>query len=111
MIYVPNLQNYKCVVVRNEEVIRAYEEKPTHNSNINFRDYYYNSNYYYNDGVQQFNNYSTLPICLDSSNLSDNVYYRNDFDQVLLIFTIMFFFCIVIPYLIFCKLFRKLKLW
>ena len=27
-IYVPNKENYKCFVVRSEEVIRAYEEVP-----------------------------------------------------------------------------------
>ena len=89
MIYVPDKENYKCFVVRSEEVIRAYEEIPANNREVNYRDYYYNSNYLYNDGVQSFSQYTTLPVCLDNNIITDNVYYRNDFDSILIIFIIM----------------------
>lgn len=106
-IYVPDLENYECFVVRDEEVIRAYEEIPTYNSTVIFRDYYINSNYIFNDGVQQFSNYSTLPSCLDKSNLTSDVYYRNDFDSILVIFLILSIFCFYIPIKIFMRLFRR----
>lgn len=106
-IYVPDLENYECFVVRDEEVIRSYEEIPTYNSTINYRDYYINSNYIFNDGVQQFSNYSTLPSCLDKSNLTSDVYYRNDFDSILVIFLILSIFCFYIPIKIFMRLFRR----
>lgn len=89
MIYVPDLENYQCFVVRSEEVIRAYEEVPRNNTEVNYRDYYYNSNYTYNDGIQSFSQYTTLPICLESSNITDSIYYRNDFDSILIIFIII----------------------
>ena len=107
MIYVPDKENYKCFVVRSEEVIRAYEKIPTNNSEVNYRDYYYNSNYLYNDGTQAFSQYTTLPTCLDSSLLSDNVYYRNDIDSILIVFTILCIFGIYIPLKIFMRLFRR----
>lgn len=107
MIYVPNKEDYKCFVVRSEEIIRAYKQKPTNNSTIEYRDYYYNSNYVYTDGEQTFSQYTALPICLDSNVITDNVYYRNDFDSILIIFLIMSIFSFYIPLKIFSRLFRR----
>lgn len=107
MIYVPDLDNYECFVVQSEGVIRAYEEIPTYNSSIIYRDYYLKSNYIFKDGVQSFGNYSTLPICLSSSVLTDRVEYRNDFDSILIIFLIMCLFCFYIPICLFKRIFRR----
>lgn len=94
MIYVPDLENYKCVVVQNNETIRAYREIPKANTNINYRDYYVNSHYMYKDGTQQFGNYNTsLPVCMSGSDLTNAYYYRNDFDNILLIFILLVGFC------------------
>ena len=109
MIYVPDLENYKCFVVRSESTIRAYKNIPVNNSDVAYRDYYYNSNYLYQDGIQSFGSYSTLPICLDNSNLTDSVYYRNDFDSILVIFLIMCIFCFYLPLKIFVRLFRRFQ--
>ena len=107
MIYVPDLTNYKCYVVQSEGVLRGYEEVPTNNSTINYRDWYINSNYIYRDGIQSFNQWSVLPICLQSTGLTDLVYYRNDFDSILIIFLIMCIFCFYIPLKVFLRLFRR----
>ena len=107
MIYVPDLQNYKCFIVHSEGVIRAYEEFPKTNQTINYRDYYINSNYIYKDGYQTFNSYSTLPICLERSNLSTDVMYRNDFDQILIIFLVLFIFIVYFPIKLFFRFFRR----
>ena len=109
MIYVPDLENYKCFVVRNDSTIRAYKNIPQNNMDIEYRDYYYTSNYLYQDGVQSFGAYSTLPICLDNSKLTDSVYYRNDFDSILVIFLIMCIFCFYLPLKIFVRLFRRFQ--
>ena len=109
MIYVPDLDTYKCIIVRNDSTIRAYKEIPTNNKDVTYRDYYYTSNYLYQDGVQSFGSYSTLPICLDNSNLTDSVYYRNDFDSILVIFLIMCIFCFYLPLKIFVRLFRRFQ--
>lgn len=107
MIYVPDLTNYKCFVVQSEGVIRAYEEIPTNNSTINYRDYYINSSYIYKDGTQSFSNYTTIPICLTSAVLTDKVEHRNDFDSILIIFLIMCIFCFYIPICLFKRIFRR----
>lgn len=109
MIYVPDLDTYKCIIVRNDSTIRAYKEIPTNNKDVTYRDYYYTSNYLYQDGVQSFSTYSTLPICLDNSKLTDSVYYRNDFDSILVIFLIMCIFCFYLPLKIFVRLFRRFQ--
>lgn len=109
MIYVPDKENYSCFVVRDSNTIRAYKQKPTYNSNIDYRDYYVNSNYMYQDGNQQFSNYSTLPVCLNNSELTNNVYYRNDFDSILIIFLILSIFCFLIPLKVFLRFFRRLQ--
>ena len=109
MIYVPDLKNYKCFVVRDETTIRAYKEVPRKNSDIEYRDYFYNSNYLYQDGEQSFGNYSVLPVCLDNSILTNEVYYRNDFDSILIIFLIMSIFCILIPIKLFLRFIRRLQ--
>lgn len=107
LIYVPNYEDYECIVVRSEEVIRAYEETPRTNSNINYRDFYYNSNYLYNDGVQNFSQYSTLPTCINSSNLTDSYYYRNDFDSILVITFILLIICFYFPFRILSRMFGR----
>ena len=109
MIYVPDLKNYKCFVVRDETTIRAYKEVPRKNSDIDYRDYFYNSNYLYQDGEQSFGNYSVLPVCLDNSVLTNEVYYRNDFDSILIIFLIISIFCFLVPIKLFLRFIRRLQ--
>lgn len=106
MIYVPST-NYSCYVVQSEGVIRAYEQTPRNNIDINYRDYFIRSNYIYKDGIQSFGPYSSLPVCLDNSQITNSVYYRNDFDSILIIFLIMSIFCFLIPIKIFTRLFRR----
>ena len=109
MIYVPEKENYKCYVVQSEGVIRAYETTPTFDSTVSYRDYYINSNYIYRDGTQQFGYYSTLPVCLDNTNITSDFYYRNDFDSILIIFLIMCIFMFVVPYKIVTRFFKRFR--
>lgn len=108
-IYVPD-ENYSCYVVQGEGVIRAYENVPTHNSVVNYRDYYIDSDYIYRDGVSTFSQYSTLPICLSSNVLTHEVYYRQDYDKILVIFLIMCIFIIYIPLKIYSRLWKRGRL-
>ena len=109
MIYVPNKENYKCFVVQNEEVIRAYVNIPNYNTNVSYRDFYIRSDYIFRDGVQQFSNYTTLPTCLDNSIVTDSFYYRVDFDKILVIFIILAIVCFIVPLKIFLRLFRRFQ--
>lgn len=109
MIFVPEDTTYnKCYVVQSEGVIRGYDRTPLNNTNYNYRDYYINSNYIYRDGSGTWSQYSALPVCLDSDLISNNFYYRNDFDSILIIFIILFFFVIFLPFKLFQRFFRRL---
>lgn len=107
MIYVPSKEDYACYVVQSEGIIRAYSQVPSNNRTINYRDYFINSSYIYKDGIQQFSQYAILPTCLNSQELTSDVYYRLDLDKILVIFTIMSLFGIFIPIKIFSKLFKR----
>jgi len=86
---------------------RGYEETPKNNTTVNYRDFYINSNYIYKDSSQSFSSYTNLPVCLSSNAITTDVYYRNDFDSILIIFLIMSIFCFYIPLKIFSKLFKR----
>lgn len=108
MIYVPSDNTYnKCYVVQSEGVIRGYDRQPVNNSNYNYRDYYINSNYIYRDGQGQWSQYTTLPICLDSSIITNDFYYRNDFSSICIIFMTCFFFIFYIPFMLYKRIFRR----
>lgn len=106
MIYVPDT-SYACYVVVDSETIRAYETMPTQDSTVYYRDYYINSNYLYEDSYQTFSRYSQLPTCLSSDVITNEVYYRNDFDSIMIIFLVMVIFIIYIPLKIFSRLFKR----
>lgn len=112
MIYVPDL-SYECYVVIDNETIRAYETKPYNPGyndqvEINYRDYYINSSYLYQDGSQTFSRYSTIPVCLDSNNLTTDVYYRNDIDKIMVTFIILIGIVVFVFWLCLKALFRGL---
>ena len=108
MIYVPDIENYKCFVVRDETTIRAYKNIPKRNQDVDYRDYYYNSNYLFQDGTQSFGSYSTLPVCLDSSLITTDFVYRNYFLQIIIIGVILCLFCFYLPFkVIICRFFRR----
>jgi len=109
MIYVPDRENYKCFVVQNEQVIRAYKQQPRNNATIDYRDYYLQSNYIYKDGQQTFSQYTTLPICLEESAVTTDYFYRNDIDSILVVFAIMSLFIVYIPLKIVLRFFRRLQ--
>lgn len=107
-IFMPETSIYdKCYVVQSSDVIRGYDRVPAYNTNYNYRDYYINSSYIFRDGQGTWNNYSSLPVCLSSDIITNDFYYRLDFDKILIMFIILSFFCFYIPLKIFSKLFRK----
>lgn len=108
MIYVPDDNTYnKCYVVQSEGVIRGYDRVPQNNTNYNYRDYYLRSNYIYRDGSGSWTQYTTLPVCISTDNLTNNFYYRNDFDSICIIFMTCFFFIFIIPFLLYKRIFRR----
>ena len=105
LIYVPQDTTYnKCYVVQSSDVIRGYDRIPSYNSSYNYRDYYINSNYIYKDGTGQWNQYSTLPICLNNDIITNDFYHRLDFDKICIIFITLVLFGILLPIKIFSKI-------
>lgn len=108
MIYVPRDTTYdKCYVIQSEGVIRGYDVYPRNNINYNYRDYYIRSDYIYRDGQGSWSNYTTLPTCLPTSDITNEYWYRVDFSNVLVMFLIINIFGIYLPIKIFSKIFRK----
>lgn len=107
LIYVPNYQNGNCAYIYNSDIIRVYDRVPSHNSIINYKDYYIKSSYIYNEGSTSFGNYATLPVCISNDRITTDVYYRNDFMQILIIFFLLSWICFLIPWKIFLRLFRR----
>lgn len=107
-IFMPKDNTYnKCYVVQNSDVIRGYNKIPQNNTNYEYRDYYINSDYIYKDGYGSWSSYTTLPICLSNDVITNDFYYRTDFDSILIMFLIMSIFIIYIPLKIFSKIFKK----
>ena len=89
MIYVPNYELSNCAYIYNNNTIRVYDSVPIQGRTIDYTDYYYNSHYMSVHGTTTFNNYSTLPTCIDDDNITTNIYYRNDITDILICFTII----------------------
>lgn len=106
MIYVPDLENFKCFVIESGDVIRAYKDVPDFNVNVSYRDYFINSHYIFKDGSQFFNSseIESLPSCINNVNLTNAISYRHDFTEILICFTII----IGIFYFIISKIIRSL---
>lgn len=104
MIYIPNYENNQCAYVRDKDTIRVYDDIPVINSTTTYTDYYVNSHYLSTTGVQTFNQYSTVPSCID--NVSTDWWYRNDISSILIcILVLCIFLCI--PFKVLFRLFRR----
>ena len=108
-IYVPDT-SYACYVVYDKDTIRAYHQQPTYDTNIDYTDYFINSHYLERNGVSNFNQYYTLPTCIDKSLLTTDYHYRNDYYSSLIIFIIFAIICFYVPIRILLRFFKKGKL-
>lgn len=105
-LYVPDL-SYSCYTVFDKDTIRSYQTIPHNDSYVNYVDYYVNSHYMEKTGVQYFSQYAILPTCLSSSILTDDIYYRNDLDSILIIFLIFCIFAFYLPIKLFARLYFR----
>lgn len=107
-IYVPEDNTYnKCYVLQSEGVIRGYNTVPSNNTNYSYRDYYIKTDYYYRDGTGTWSNYTTLPVCLDDSVITNDYWYRIDITNTLICFFIIAIVGLYFPFRIFKALFGK----
>ena len=109
-IYLPikNITDFKCYSVYDKDTIRAYVQQPQLDSSSQYVDFYINSHYLQKTGTQSFGNWnSSLPTCLTSSSITNQVYYRNDLDSILIIFLVLFIFIIVLPFKVMSRAFGR----
>lgn len=106
-IYVPDLSSYKCVYMYQNNVLRAYKQIPSYNTEIDYTDFFIENHYLYRDGTQSFSSYSTLPNCLSSSVLTNDFYYRTDFADICIIFLIFSIFILYLPIKVIFRFFRR----
>lgn len=103
MIYLPTeMLNKPCYVINND-YIRVYETTNTNQSNVVY-DVYINQDYMIKKTTA---NYSSSTVCDTYNTYTDSVYYRVDFDSILIILVIMSIFCFLIPLKVFVRLFRR----
>lgn len=101
-IYLPtSYVNMPCKVINNG-YIRVYS-----NDNLtNYYDIYINQDYMVKSGST---NYSQNVVCDTTNNYTDEIYYRTDFDKILIILIIVAIFVILIPLKIVLRLFRRFR--
>ena len=99
-IYVPtDYLNYSCKVVYND-YIRVY----TNNSYTSWTDVYFKSGYYLKSGQS---NYPGTVICDSLNTYTDDIFYRYDCANSLLIFFIISIVCLYFPFRIFSRAFGR----
>lgn len=109
-IYLPvyDVNDYACYSVLDKDTIRAYKTQPQLDSSSEYVDFYINSHYLQKTGIQSWGQWnSSLPTCFTKSSITTDIYYRNDFDSILIIFLILFIFIIVLPYKIMSRAFGR----
>lgn len=107
-VYVPQDDTFnKCYVIQSEGVIRGYNVVPSFSTNYSYRDYYAKADYTYKEGSGNWSNYSTLPTCLGSSEITNNYWYRLDITSVLINFFIIAIIGLYFPWRVFRALFGR----
>lgn len=100
-IYLPtNLLNYSCKVVNND-YIRVY----TNNQYTSYVDVYFKSGYYLKRGNSTYS--PSNVVCDDINSFTDNIFYRYDTSNTLIIFFIITLVCLYFPFKIFSRAFGR----
>lgn len=98
-IYLPTNYVNNCNVVYND-YIRSY----TNNDRTEWIDIYFKNNYIEKIGSS---NYSQNVVCDTLNSYTDDIFYRFDLSNSLIIFIILCFFIFKIPLRIYTRLFRR----
>lgn len=111
-IYLPvdNITDFKCYVVQDKDTIRAYFKKPAYNSSSDYVDFFINSHYLKKTGTQTWgqSSYYGLPTCLPNQSITNDIYYRTDLVNSLIIFCLLVLIMFWVPLkLTFFRLFRR----
>lgn len=101
-IYLPETKGV-CTIVIDKDIIRDYNSLNIDEEN-EYIDFFVNSHYIFKKGIETTT--STIE-CLDKDIITTEVYYRNDFTDILVIFTILCLFIFLLPIKILFRLFRR----
>lgn len=99
-VYLPTeLYDKPCKVVNND-YIRVY----TNSNYTAWTDVYFKSDYLLKSGIT---NYSQNVTCDNLNTYTDNVFYRYDLSNILIIFLVLCIFCFWLPYRIVGRAFGR----
>lgn len=115
MIYLPEDSVYKycphfATATQGNITFRVYDSMPQLGQvtqTLNYKDIYINQHYFTNTGTVTLTRFNYT--CLTDSEITHDIYYRQDFDSICLIFLTLFFFVFVMPFILFRRFFRRLK--
>lgn len=95
---VENVSDFACYSILDKDTIRAYRTMPALDSTSNYVDFFVNSHYLEKEGTQQWGQWtSSLPVCISNSAITNDIYYRNDLDSILIIFLCIVIFVTYFP--------------
>lgn len=106
-LYVPVYNSGNCAYIYSSDIVRVYDSVPQSGRTIAYTDYYIKSSYISNTGSTSFSQYSILPTCISSSNITTDYWYRNDFDSILIILFIILILCFYFPYKLISRAFGR----
>lgn len=98
-IYVPSAYLNNCNII-NGDYIRSF----TNSNQTQWVDIYFNNHYALKEGSSS---YGYSYTCDRINTYTDNIYYRNDIDQILVIFIILLIICFWFPYRIISRMFGR----
>lgn len=101
-IYVPTQYLNKPCYQVNQNYIRVYAT--THNSNNTVYDIYVNQDYQVRRSTS---GYSSSTYCDNINTYTDEIYYRVDFPQIILMFFLLVVICFYTPWKILLRMFRR----
>lgn len=112
-IYLPinNVNDFKCYSVLDKDTIRAYRSRPKINSSSDFVDFYLNSHYLEKNGTESWGQWTSyLPTCLSTDKISNDIIYRFDYTESIILFSLLVLIMFWVPLkLTFFRLFRRLR--
>jgi len=103
-VYLPSFTSSNCIVVKDKDTIRLYETLPTLGDSVNYTDYFINSHYLTKSGVELID---SVAACESQDNFTNEIYYRNDFDSICIIFIVFALICIYLPFKIVSRAFGR----
>ena len=103
-VYLPTYSASNCIVIKDKDTIRVYDNLPTLDSYEDYTDYFVNSHYLSVRGKELI---ESVPVCEDQENFTTDYYYRFDISDILIIFIVLAFIIVIMPYKIISRAFGR----